>query len=364
MDNNWSHLSRNILNCKNCPAIVTDRNQAVKGVGNPKAKVLIIGLAPGRNGADLTGIPFTRDPSGILINQMLHSAGLSRDRDVFITNLVKCNPKDEFGRNRTPNFKEINNCQAYLEQEIELLKPNIIIPLGANATRAILGDNASGITELHGKPIYQDGRTIVPFLHPGYVIRGSYNRDEYIRDFSKIGNIYHRLLQQKAELSRLDIMLMILYKGNGASNIINGKTKLQKITFFVQDYLKKVGFNARYAFRPYHYGPYSREIYTDVAWLQSNDFINVTELYNERTGIISNYNITEKGMDKIKQLLVTDDYYKNIFNLVKRIVNEHINMNVAEIVDYAHKMYPDYDKTQLDSKKDIKITSLDAFFKK
>lgn len=363
MIDNWTNLSHNILRCSKCPEIVNDRKQIVRGIGNTKAKILIIGLAPGRNGADLTGIPFTRDPSGILLSQMLTSAGLSKERDVFITNLVKCNSKDKYGRNRPPNQKEINNCHLFLQEEIELLKPKLIIPLGAAAAQTVLAKTIGSMTAIHGVPIYQAGRIIVPFIHPGYVIRGAYNRKEYIKDFSRIGDVYHQILKQEAELSRLDLLLMILYKGNNLTTTIFGKTKLQKLTFFVQDYLKKVGFNPRYAFRPYHYGPYSREIYTDLSWLESKGLININDLYNERTGLISSYEITDCGIENLEQIIESNEYYNNIYELVRRIVDEHINMNVAEIVDYAHRKYPEYDKTQIESKKDIKLTSLDSYFR-
>jgi uracil-DNA glycosylase len=147
--------------------------------------VFFLGLAPGRNGADITGIPFTRDPSGRLFREMLGRVGLS---DAFVTNLVKCNPKDDKGRNRYPTREEINNCRPHLESELEMVKPRVVVLLGDIATKEFLPDTGRIVQE-HGQPRESDGTTFVPFIHPSYVIRGAYPRERYASDFAKLATL-------------------------------------------------------------------------------------------------------------------------------------------------------------------------------
>ena len=138
MESAQSQLKGDILRCSSCSEMIKSRSRPVPGMGNSNAKVMMVGLAPGKDGADLTGIPFTRDPSGELINELIASIGLSREEDIFITNLVKCNPKDEKGRNRPPSKQEIANCCQYLKREIDCIKPRIIIAFGKDATEFLI----------------------------------------------------------------------------------------------------------------------------------------------------------------------------------------------------------------------------------
>src|SRR6266436_383989 len=118
----WPHLRTAMLACTLCAALVRSRSQVVPGDGEIPAAVAFVGLAPGRFGGDRTGIPFSGDRSGDLLHRMIHRARLRR---VFITNLVRCNPRDARGRNRDPSAEEIANCRAHLEAELELVRPLI-----------------------------------------------------------------------------------------------------------------------------------------------------------------------------------------------------------------------------------------------
>ena len=173
-------LRDSIKSCSLCPELVASRRQAVPGDGAIPADIMFVGLAPGRNGADITGIPFTRDPSGKLFREMLATAELS---DVFITNIVKCNPKDLKGRNRTPSETEIAHCSTFLYAEISLVRPKIIVALGMHATRFFL-PHIKGM--LNAKKATVGGITILPILHPSYVIRGAFNRDRYLETYLAI----------------------------------------------------------------------------------------------------------------------------------------------------------------------------------
>jgi len=180
--------------CEKCPSLVSSRNIIVYGNGDPQAKLLFLGMAPGRNGADITGVPFTRDPSGVLFQECMIQAGFSLEtnpkcekphlKEVYVTNLVKCNPKDSDGNNRTPSLDEIKNCATHFEKEMEDVKPEIIVLFGKVVSEHILKQKISKFNDFHNKPIHRGNRIFVPFIHPSYVIRGAYNRQKYIEEMA------------------------------------------------------------------------------------------------------------------------------------------------------------------------------------
>jgi uracil-DNA glycosylase family 4 len=188
-----------IPSCEKCELISSRRKKIVKGFGDREANIFFIGLAPGRNGADITGVPFTRDPSGVLFQEAMIKAGFSLETDprvekpklkgVFVTNIVKCNPKDDSGNNRAPTIKEIQNCISYLNKEIEIIQPKIIVLFGKIVTESILNRKVSRFKEVHNIPISMEGRDWIPFYHPSYVIRGSYNRQKYVAEICELAHL-------------------------------------------------------------------------------------------------------------------------------------------------------------------------------
>jgi uracil-DNA glycosylase family 4 len=196
MANTFKQLQNKIKNCVECPSIVKSRKKPVIGYGDLSADILFVGLAPGRNGADISGVPFTRDQSGVLLQEALIKAGFSLEKDprvekprlknVFITNIVKCNPKDNNGNNRQPSINEIMNCLSYFEIEKSLIKPKIIIPLGKIAAEYVLNKKINNFLQFHNKPIEQNDVLYIPFIHPSYIIRGCYNKEKYIQEIISI----------------------------------------------------------------------------------------------------------------------------------------------------------------------------------
>jgi len=362
MEHGLLQLRKEILNCWRCEAIVQTRNKPIIGVGSPKAKIIIVGLAPGKDGADLTGIPFTRDPSGELTEEMLSVAGLSREQDVFITNLVKCNPKDSEGRNRSPTKDEIKNCFPYLRREIDLIKPRIIVTLGKAATEFLSNAKTVNMVQFHGKIRSQKGILFFPFIHPGYVVRGAYDKKKYLEEFKVLGDIFRNLIKEESRLSRLDILLLLLRKSSdgGSEGLIRGKTKLQKLLFLVQNELKNRGFKAKYAFRPYLYGPYSRELYTDIEWLRMNELIEVRTTFDDDIGLMTDFAITEKGRRKLSSLM-DSQIYGNIDEIINSIVSKYGEMDVAQLVEFVHKRFVDYDRSRLKEKDQNVNIKLDHF---
>jgi DNA polymerase len=165
--------------CARCPALVASRRRIVHGYGDSNARIVFVGEAPGRHGADRTGVPFSGDKSGHALQRILIALGLSEDQQpserpglgCFVTNVVRCCPP----ANRTPTPQEQANCAPFLAAELEAIDPQIIVPIGLVALRAVarryLREIPPGIRPLHAIPIYSEHRAIVPLIHPSRISR-------------------------------------------------------------------------------------------------------------------------------------------------------------------------------------------------
>jgi uracil-DNA glycosylase family 4 len=129
---------------------------------------MFIGEAPGRLGADSSSIPFHGDKAGHNFETLLSTAGLDRSM-VFVTNAVLCNPKDEKGNNSPPSIAEIENCSAYLKQQVDIVSPRIVVTLGANALRAVALIDAHTWSLRNSVRTAKNwyGRILIPIYHPG-----------------------------------------------------------------------------------------------------------------------------------------------------------------------------------------------------
>jgi uracil-DNA glycosylase family 4 len=156
--------------------------------GNIDSRVIFIGEAPGRLGADRTGIPFYGDQTGRNFERLIQIAGLTRPQ-IFITNAVLCNPRDEKGNNSAPNKEEVRNCALYLSLLIDVIEPELIVPLGQCALHSL------NIVEAHQIKLRQDVRkptkwgkyTVVPMYHPGPRAAIYRNISDQKGDFSFLG---------------------------------------------------------------------------------------------------------------------------------------------------------------------------------
>ncbi len=159
-------LQQAIRGCLACP-LGPGRMHLVFGEGNPRADLMFIGEGPGRD-EDHQGRPFV-GKAGELLEKMIGAIGLQRG-DVYIANVVKCRPPD----NRTPTPQECGSCLGYLRRQIELVRPKVIVTLGATPLRELVGVS-TGITRVRGQ--WQrletpDGATpVMPTFHPAYVLR-------------------------------------------------------------------------------------------------------------------------------------------------------------------------------------------------
>jgi len=158
-------LREEAVACTRCPLAET-RTQVVFGVGDPNADLMFVGEGPGAE-EDKQGIPFV-GRAGQLLTRLVEGIGLTRDQ-VYIANVVKCRPPG----NRDPEPAEIDACRPFLEQQIDLIAPRVILTLGNFATRVLLGTK-QGITQLRGN-VYQfrgDAAQLVPTFHPAAALRG------------------------------------------------------------------------------------------------------------------------------------------------------------------------------------------------
>lgn len=156
-------LREEIGDCKRCK-LSNDRKQIVFGEGNPQAELFFIGEAPGRE-EDIQGRPFVGD-AGTLLTRLIEKMGLTRE-DVYIANIVKCRPP----MNRDPAADEIETCRGFLERQIEIIKPKVIMSLGRIAAQTLTEDTKARITAIRGKFVDYKGIPLMPTFHPAYLIR-------------------------------------------------------------------------------------------------------------------------------------------------------------------------------------------------
>lgn len=173
-------LRAQVASCHACP-LAEGRTQTVFGDGNPNARVLFVGEAPGKN-EDLQGVPFV-GKAGQNLNTLLEIAGLQRE-DVFIANVLKCRPPG----NRDPRPEEIEVCTPFLREQTRTIDPEFIVTLGNFATKFILKTDM-GITRLHGT-LQKAGRfKVFPIYHPAAAIYDHSKWEALENDFAMLGRL-------------------------------------------------------------------------------------------------------------------------------------------------------------------------------
>ena len=179
---NLQTLNTIIKNCKKCKLHET-RINTVFGDGSTNAKVMIIGEAPGKD-EDISGKPFV-GRAGKLLTEILSSINLER-KDIFITNTVKCRPPE----NRNPHDDEIKSCSGYLDEQIKLINPKVIVLLGKIAANRILNIDEP-ISNLRGKKYFikENNIPIIVFYHPAYLLRSPLQKSKAWEDLKFMDNI-------------------------------------------------------------------------------------------------------------------------------------------------------------------------------
>lgn len=180
-------LKQKVSACTKCP-LHQSRNHTVFGEGNPRARLMFVGEAPGFN-EDKTGRPFV-GPAGQLLTKIIEAINLTRE-EVFIGNILKCRPPG----NRNPQPDEILACRGYLEEQIRLIKPEVICTLGSPASKTLLDRPNDGIGKLRGTFHDFDGIPVMPTYHPAYLLRSPHEKRKCWEDMKKVRDL---LAEKKA----------------------------------------------------------------------------------------------------------------------------------------------------------------------
>ena len=159
---NWDELQAEVAGCSKC-ALCETRTQTVFGSGNKQADWMLIGEAPGQH-EDEQGLPFV-GTAGLLLTEMLRAIGLSRE-EVFIANILKCRPPN----NRDPRAEEVESCNDYLQRQLKLIQPKIILAVGRIAAQTLLKTDMP-LARLRGKVHAYNNTPVVVVYHPAYLLR-------------------------------------------------------------------------------------------------------------------------------------------------------------------------------------------------
>lgn len=157
-------IQAEVAACTKCELHATRKN-TVFSRGNPQAAICIVGEAPGED-EDNQGLPFV-GRSGKLLDETITKLGLDPAKDIYVCNIIKCRPPN----NRRPTDEEVNSCISYLEEQIQVVSPKVIVALGRTAVDSLLPANTFGITKIHGKFFKYNKVPLMPTFHPSYVLR-------------------------------------------------------------------------------------------------------------------------------------------------------------------------------------------------
>lgn len=175
MPNTLSELRESLLNCQKC-GLCQKRTNVVFGTGPENARVMLIGEGPGEN-EDLQGEPFV-GRSGQLLDKMLDAVDLSRKKNVFIANMVKCRPPE----NRDPLPAETEACLSFLREQVRLLRPKIIVCVGRIAAQRLISPDFK-VTKQHGEFFDKNGILMMGTLHPAALLRNPHQKPVAFEDW-------------------------------------------------------------------------------------------------------------------------------------------------------------------------------------
>ncbi len=170
-----------IGDCTRCKLHALGRRQIVFGVGNPNADLMFVGEAPGGD-EDVQGVPFV-GRAGQLLTKIIEAIDLRRE-DVYIANVIKCRPP----QNRNPEQDEVDTCEPFLFQQIDVIKPKVIVALGTFAARALLR-TLDPISRLRGRVYEYRGAKLVPTFHPAFLLRNPAAKREVWEDMKLVRSL-------------------------------------------------------------------------------------------------------------------------------------------------------------------------------
>ena len=178
----WDGLQQHVANCERCELCKT-RTNTVFGVGNPDADVMVIGEAPGAD-EDAKGEPFV-GRAGLLLDNMLKAIGLDRQQ-VFIANILKCRPPE----NRNPSLEEVTACESYLNRQIDLIQPKIILSVGGVSAKNLLKtEEPVGRLRMQQHQLVNRNIPVLVTYHPAYLLRKPSEKAKSWEDLKKLKQV-------------------------------------------------------------------------------------------------------------------------------------------------------------------------------
>ncbi len=190
----FAALTQQAQACQLCPRM-TGRTHVLGPLnGNIHAAVMFVAEAPGRMGADRNGIPLQDDVSGSNFTQFITSIGWRRE-DIFITNAVICNPRDERGCNATPTRREVGNCNSLLRATIDLVQPRCVVALGATALHALarIASHPARLSRDVATVMPWYDRYLIPLYHPGPRALIKRSREQQLDDYARLATCFEQL---------------------------------------------------------------------------------------------------------------------------------------------------------------------------
>ena len=175
-------IRTDIGDCTRCKLHAQGRTQIVFGVGNPNADLMFVGEAPGAD-EDIQGFPFVGRAGQLLTDIIEKGLKISR-QDVYIANVIKCRPPG----NRNPEPDEVNTCEPFLFQQIEAIKPKVIVALGKFAAQTLLR-TLDPISKLRGRVFAYRGAKLIPTFHPAYLLRNPSSKREVWEDMKLVRSL-------------------------------------------------------------------------------------------------------------------------------------------------------------------------------
>lgn len=228
----FNMLLNSVTNCDLCERMCDRKKVLSKYNGNLNSKVMFIAEAPGRLGAECTGIPLYGDKTGSNFELLLSNIGWNRE-EIFISNAILCNPQDVNGNNATPTPSEIVNCSYYLEMLINIVNPEVIVTLGVKALEALkyIEDHKFVLKECVGKDLDWYNRKLFPLYHMG-----------------PRATIHRSLLQQRADFIKLSHVASPKYglkkkaTKKGSSIKVKSNDKLKDMVLFILNLYGEISF--------------------------------------------------------------------------------------------------------------------------
>jgi uracil-DNA glycosylase family 4 len=333
-ENRFTELAESVEQCNLCPRLCDRVRVLSKANGNLNSKVIFIAEAPGRLGADRTKIPLYGDRTGHNFEALLGNIGWTRDQ-IFITNAVLCNPRQDNGNNGTPTLDEIENCSIYLDMVISLIKPDVIVTLGVMALKAldIISPHdialRDGVSKLHS---WRDSK-IFPLYHPGprALIHRSIltQRSDFIR-LSKIVHPLNGIIKPKKSYVRIQSASMLrldsLQQTIRAFLEIGGRISYFKLTklLYLFDLHAKEKFGCAFASDIYIRqadGPWPPKLYTAISQMERY------EILKNRTG---KFIYLQKGPSPRTSFQLTDDTLNLVYDVWEKYKSfDNFNIKVA-----------------------------------